>query len=195
MIRALQLQQQEASWAQLMRSAQGGDAESYEQLLRSITPFIRSMTRRYCSDTQSAEDVVQDVLLTVHRMRHTWDPGRPFSPWLAAIAARRGIDRIRRDARISRYEVKDEVAIETFAIPSTNNELGALRSAETIEPLLAALPERQRMALEAVKMRGLSMAVAARESGQTVAAIKVSVHRAVKVLRKLVQTENETLDE
>jgi len=178
--------QQEAEWVVLMRAAQAGDARAYEQLLRAVTPFVRSLTRRYCRDPELAEDVVQDVLLTVHRIRHTWDPARPFSPWLAAIAARRGIDRIRRAARVARHEVSDEVALATFAAPAANNESGALQAALAVEPLLAALPERQRQALEAVKLRGLSVAQAAGESGQSVAALKVNVHRAVKALRKLV---------
>jgi RNA polymerase sigma-70 factor (ECF subfamily) len=186
---ASQSQQQEAAWVRLMRAAQAGDARCYEQLLRAITPFIRNLARRYCRNPDLAEDVVQEVLLTVHRIRHTWDPGRPFSPWLAAIAARRGIDRIRRDSRISRHEVSDELALETFATPAANNDSGALQAAEAIEPLLAALPERQRLALEAVKIRGLSVAQAASESGQSVAALKVNVHRAVKALRKLVGTD------
>jgi RNA polymerase sigma-70 factor (ECF subfamily) len=186
-----QMQQQEASWVLLMRAAQGGDARSYDELLRSITPFIRNLTRRYCRDPDLAEDVVQDVLLTVHRVRHTWDPQRPFSPWLASIAARRGIDRIRRASRVARHEVSDELAIETFAAPAANNESGALRAAEAIAPLLAALPDRQRRALEAVKIRGLSVAQAASESGQSVAALKVSVHRAVKALRSLVAADKD----
>ena len=186
-----QLQQQEASWVLLMRAAQGGNARSYDELLRSITPFIRNMTRRYCRDPGQAEDVVQDVLLTVHRIRHTWDPQRPFSPWLASITARRGIDRIRRTTRVARHEVSDELAIETFAAPAANNESGALRAAEAIAPLLAALPERQRRALEAVKIRGLSVAQAASESGQSVAALKVTVHRAVKALRSLVAADKD----
>jgi RNA polymerase sigma-70 factor (ECF subfamily) len=190
-----QSQLQEAAWARLMCAAQQGDANCYEQLLHGITPFIRSLTRRYCRNPQLAEDVVQDVLLTVHRIRHTWDPRRPFSPWLASIAARRGIDRIRRDSRIARHEVSDELALETFAVPATNNESGALRAVEAIEPLLAALPERQRRALEAIKIRGLSLAQAASESGQSVGAVKVNVHRAVKALRALVGTVHKTEDQ
>ena len=183
-------QQQESAWAELMRSAQAGDKVCYDQLLRAITPFIRNLSRRYCRNPDLAEDVVQDVLLTVHRIRHTWDPRRPFSPWLAAIAARRGIDRIRRDSRISRFEVSDDLAVETFATPATNNDTGALQAIEAIEPLLAALPARQRLALEAVKIRGLSVAQAATESGQSVAALKVNVHRAVKALRQLAGTND-----
>ncbi len=136
---------QEVAWARLMSAAQQGDAVCYEQLLRGITPFIRSLSRRYCRNPQLTEDVVQDVLLTVHR--------------------------------------------------AANNESGALRAVEAIEPLLAALPERQRLALEAIKIRGLSLAQAASESGQSVGALKVNVHRAVKALRTLVSTVDKAGEE
>ena len=184
-----QAQQQEQEWAALMRAAQQGDGRSYERLLRAIAPFLRSLARRYCREPQRQEDVVQDVLLTVHRVRHTWDPGRPFSPWLAAIAARRAIDLLRRETRIARHEQADEEAVVTFADPLPNNDEGAGPSLADIAPLLAALPLRQREALEALKLRGRSLLEASRESGQSVAALKVNVHRAVKTLRRLVGTD------
>ena len=176
--------QQELSWATLMRLSLAGDDASYERLLREVTPFVRNLSRRYCRNAQVTEDVVQDVLLTVHRVRHTWDQCRPFSPWLAAIAARRCIDRVRRDSRIARFEVNDELAIETFATPTANQDREMLDEGQTVALLLAALPDRQRRALEAVKLRGLSTASAASELGETVAALRVIVHRAVKALRK-----------
>lgn len=178
--------QQDEEWAALMRAAQQGDAHSYERLLRAITPFVRNFARRYCREPHRQDDVVQDVLLTVHRVRHTWDPGRPFSPWLAAIAGRRSIDLLRRETRIARFEEADEVAVVTFADPSSNNDDGGNHSFADIAPLLAALPPRQREALEALKVRGQSLMEASRESGQSVAALKVNMHRAVKTLRRLV---------
>jgi RNA polymerase sigma-70 factor, ECF subfamily len=180
---------QEAQWAAWMRAAQAGDAACYEQLLRATSPYIPALVRRYCRNPVLAEDVLQDVLLTVHRVRHTWDPSRPFMPWLAAITGRRGIDRLRRESRIARYEIADELAIETFAPPAANNESGALRAAEEVGPLLEALPARQREALEAVKIRGLSLVQAAGELGQSVAALKVNVHRGIKALRKQVESD------
>ena len=189
MERQEQQAQQEAQWVAWMRAAQAGDAASYEQLLRSVSPLVRALARRYCRGPVQSEDVVQDVLLTLHRVRHTWDPRRPFTPWLAAIAARRGIDRLRREARIGRFEVSDELALETFAQPEANTESGALRAAEDVAPLLAALPERQRSALEAVKLRGLSVVEAASELGQSVSALKVTVHRGIQKLRKQVADE------
>lgn len=185
---------QESEWATLMRSSVDGNMADYERLLRLVTPFIRNLTRRYCRDAQATEDLVQDVLLTVHRVRHTWDPRRPFSPWLAAIAARRSIDRMRRDSRIARFEVNDDLAIETFASPSTNQEKDALHATESLGLLLAVLSARQRRALEAVKLRGLSMSSAASELGETVAGLRVIVHRAIKTLRKRAASERESLD-
>jgi RNA polymerase sigma-70 factor, ECF subfamily len=185
---SVQAAEQDRQWAALMRAAQAGDARAYDRLLRSVAPFLRSLARRYGSSAANVEDVVQDVLLTVHRVRHTWDPGRPFSPWLAAIAARRSIDLLRRQSRIARHEQQDELALETFAAPAANTETGALHAATEIEPLLAALPPRQLQALEALKLQGLSLSEAAARSGQSVAALKVNMHRAVKTLRRLVGT-------
>jgi RNA polymerase sigma-70 factor (ECF subfamily) len=125
----------------------------------------------------------------VHRVRHTWDPARPFSPWLAAIAARRSIDILRRTSRIARHEQADELAYATFADPAPNNASGAVQAAVEIEPLLAVLPQRQRQALEALKLRGLSLKEAAAASGQSVAALKVNMHRAVKTLQRLVKKD------
>jgi RNA polymerase sigma-70 factor (ECF subfamily) len=178
--------EQEQHWCAWMRAAQGGDQAAYARLLSAVTPFVRSLARRYGGPNATAEDIVQEVLLTVHRVRHTWDPARPFSPWLAAIAARRSIDLLRRSSRIARHEQSDDVAYETFADPAANNEAGAVHAAIEIEPLLAALPARQLEALEALKLRGLSLKEAAAASGQSVAALKVNMHRAVKTLQRLV---------
>jgi RNA polymerase sigma-70 factor (ECF subfamily) len=181
--------EQDGQWAAWMRAAQAGDRRAYDSVLRAITPFLRSLTRRYSNDPTRCEDIVQDVLLTIHRVRHTWDPSRPFSPWLAAIAARRSIDLLRRESRIARFERVDELALETFADPQPNNDAGESHSFADIAPLLDSLPPKQREALEALKVRGMSLQQAAESSGQSVAAIKVNMHRALKSLRRMVGTE------
>jgi RNA polymerase sigma-70 factor (ECF subfamily) len=181
----------DALWSQWMRAAQDGDAAAYERLLRDILPLVRALARRDGASAADVEDVAQDVLLTVHRVRHTYDPARPFRPWLAAIVARRRIDALRRRARIGRHEVVDAAAHETFADPGANQELEAVRADTEIGELLRALPSRQRAALEAVKVRELTLAEAAAESGQTIGALKVNVHRALKTLRRMMGAANE----
>jgi RNA polymerase sigma factor (sigma-70 family) len=172
-------------WSELMAASQAGERAAYERLLREITPFVRSIIRRHSNNDADIEEMVQDTLLTVHRVRHTFDPKRPFGPWLAAIASRRGIDALRRRVRIAKFETPEEGAYETFADAAANTDMEAVRSSEELGDLLRRLPARQREALEAVKLKEMSLIEASAASGQSVAALKVNVHRALKALRAL----------
>lgn len=174
---------QDRIWSGWMAAAQDGDNAAYARLLRDVTPFVRVLVRRRCADPQKAEDVVQEVLLTLHRVRHTYDPSRPFTPWLAAIAGRRSIDALRRRIRLAAHEVNDPYAYETFADVRANKEIEAGDAAQALNGLIASLPPAQREALELVKLKELSLLEASRISGQSVAALKVGVHRALKALR------------
>src|ERR1044071_337158 len=69
-------------WSQLMAKAQGGDRLAYDRLLREIVPYIRALAARQHRQADRIDEVVQDVLLTLHRVRHTYDPARPFRYWL-----------------------------------------------------------------------------------------------------------------
>ncbi|HUO23508.1 MAG TPA: sigma-70 family RNA polymerase sigma factor [Caulobacteraceae bacterium] len=175
--------EQDRQWALWMAAAQDGDNAAYARLLRNILPFLRVLARRRCRDPDRCEDIVQDVLLTLHRVRHTYEPARPFSPWLAAICDRRAIDSLRRHGRLRARETSDEHAYETFADPAANKDVQAQDAAQALAALVAALPQAQREALELVKVKEMSLLEASAVSGQSVGALKVSVHRAIKALR------------
>jgi RNA polymerase sigma-70 factor (ECF subfamily) len=174
---------QDRQWSQWMAAAQAGDSRSYERLLRDILPFLRVLARRRLREADQVEDVVQEALLTLHRVRHTYDASRPFTPWLAAICDRRAIDALRKHIRQTTHEKADERAYETFADPSANKELEAQDAAQAMAAMIATLPPGQREALELVKVMQMSLAEASAVSGQSVGALKVSVHRAIKALR------------
>jgi RNA polymerase sigma factor (sigma-70 family) len=180
-------QERDQAWSQLMRAAQSGDRAAYERLLREISPLIRALVRRHCSNRADVEEMVQDTLLTLHRVRHTYDPSRPFCPWLAAIAWRRSIDALRRRIRVSRYETPEQGVYETFSDAAANSDLEGVRSAEEVEDLLRLLPARQREALQSLKLKEMTLAEASVASGQSVAALKVNTHRALKTLRGLLE--------
>lgn len=129
-----------------------------------------------------ADDVVQDVLLTVHRIRHTYEPGRPVKPWLAAITARRAIDAARRRGRIAAREISDGAAYETFADPQAN-KVEAGEAARALESLTSTLSPGQQEALDLVKVKQMSLKEASAASGQSVASLKVNIHRAMKKMR------------
>src|SRR6266404_4990198 len=75
-------------WSKLMARAQEGDREAYRTLLQEIEPYIRSVSTRCFRQAIDVEDAVQDVLLTVHAIRHTYDPIRPSSSPDAPESAR-----------------------------------------------------------------------------------------------------------
>jgi RNA polymerase sigma-70 factor (ECF subfamily) len=174
---------QDRQWSGWMAQAQDGDNAAYARLLREILPFLRVLARRRCRDPDRCEDIVQDTLLTLHRVRHTYEPARPFTPWLAAICDRRSIDALRKRVRLGAHETADERAYETFADPMANQELEAGDAAQELAALVASLPASQRDALELVKVKEMSLLEASAVSGQSVGALKVSVHRAIKALR------------
>ncbi len=174
---------QDQEWSRLMKAAQDGDRAAYERLLRDILPFIRGIAGRWHRRTDRAEDVVQDILLTIHRVRHTYDPARPFSHWLATLAKRRAIDALRRHGRTEKFEVIDEQSYVTFADPAANKELASRDQASGLGAAISALPEGQREALELLKLREMSLAEAAKVTGKSISALKVNVHRAIKSLR------------
>lgn len=170
-------------WAILMAHAQDGDRSAYQRLLSEITPYLRSLAaRRYRIPTE-VEDAVQDVLLTVHAIRHTFDPTRPFGPWLVTIANRRFIDRLRRQGRIRRREMPLTPEHETFSEPQANLEERPDRL--ELEKAISKIPPMQRKAVQLLKLNEMSLKEASAASGMSVAALKVNVHRAVKSLRKI----------
>jgi RNA polymerase sigma-70 factor (ECF subfamily) len=171
-------------WGRLMAAAQAGDGAAYARLLREILPYIRAIARRHHAAPDRLEDVVQDVLLTIHRVRHTYDPGRPFSAWLGAIAHRRSVDALRRKTRTDASETFSPIAYETYADPAANKDIAAHEDNAVLAEAIATLPPGQRQAVELLRLKEMSLAEASAASGQSVGALKVSLHRAIRALQR-----------
>lgn len=170
--------------AALMARGQAGEREAYRRLLEDIVPFIRALASRRLRDPSEVEDAVQDVLLTVHLIRHTYDPTRPFAPWLAAIANRRIIDRLRSQVRSNLRQTPLSSKHETFSEPKANFEnVGS--DAEALRTAIESLPSGQRQAIKLLKLEEMTLKEAAAASGMSVAALKVATHRALGTLRKM----------
>jgi RNA polymerase sigma-70 factor, ECF subfamily len=170
--------------AALMARAQAGEREAYRRLLEDITPFIRALASRRLRDANEVEDAVQDVLLTIHVIRHTYDPSRPFAPWLAAIANRRIIDRLRSQARSNLRQTPLSSKHETFSVAEPNLEYTG-SDAAALRTAIGCLPSGQRQAIKLLKLEEMSLKEAAAQSGMSIAALKVATHRAVSSLKKM----------
>jgi RNA polymerase sigma-70 factor (ECF subfamily) len=180
-------------WSAWMASAQAGDRAAYETLLRECVPLIRRVARGQGVTGDRVDDVVQDVLLTVHRARQTYDPARSCVAWLRTIARRRAIDMLRRSGRHNAREIHAPLAYEAYAEPGAEADLGRERTdrVRQLGAAIASLGEGQREAVEHLAMRELSLSEAAEVTGKTKGALKVNFHRALKALR--VRLDGQTL--
>jgi len=173
-----------AAWPALMRAAQAGDQDAYARVLRAMLPTLRACVRRRIYDQALVDDVIQDALLTVHRLRHTYDPALPMLPWLNAIAATRSIDALRKRGRAQAREVHDEEAVAQAVDLGSAGVAERLAVDQDVRRRLSFLPARQRSVVEMVKLREMSLDEAAVASQTSVAAIKALLHRAIENLRK-----------
>lgn len=174
--------QRRTAW---MVAAQAGDRRAYEELLADSISLIRAAARRCGVAPDYVDDVVQETLLTVHRVRHTFDPARAYDTWLVAIANRRAIDALRSRGRRDRREVHDEFALERHAeaddaSAAAEREQGARR----LRLAVAELPPGQREAVEQLGLRERSLRDVAASTGRRTGALKVNLHRALKTLRE-----------
>ena len=165
-----------------MEAAQGGDQQAYQRLLTTVRPIVYRYARRRVNSDEAAEDICQETLLTVHRVRHTYEPTRPFEPWLYSIARSRVIDHLRKAKRISGAEVLTDTLPEI-------GEAGAETTGESALEALERLPDTQREAFMMLKIEGLSTREAAERAGVTVSALKVRAHRAYNALKKALSPE------
>ena len=141
----------------------------------------------------AVDDIVQETLLTVHRVRHTYQSSRPFLPWLRAIAHRRTIDALRQHLRHRTWEVHDQDRYDTYPDHGETAEevIDRQDRHRQLAGAMAELPHAQREAFTqlASGARSLEQAVAA--TGRSKIALKVNLHRAIKALRVKLGQEND----
>lgn len=163
----------------LMRAAQRGDKRAYAVLLEACRDWLR----RYYSQkiaVDAVDGLIQEVLISLHRKRASYDPGRAFLPWLAAIARYRWIDRLRREYRHASEELHDDTASVGAADEAVIAQI-------SLDRLMDHLSDKQADAIRLVKIDGLSIREAAHKTGQSESAVKVNIHRGVKKMAALIE--------
>jgi RNA polymerase sigma-70 factor (ECF subfamily) len=165
--------------AQLMEQLQQGDPGACSALLDDIGSSLTYFLRRRVADPHELEDVYQEVFLAIFEARHTYEPERPFEPWLFAIARNIAADYTRR--RWSRAHWEELVAELPERPADTSNT-----APPELEAILAKRPAGQRQVISILKLDGLSLEAAAARVGVSVGALKVRAHRAYKALKRLI---------
>ena len=178
----------EASLRTLMIAGLNGDTAAYRALLSGLSGHLRAYYRgklvRAGRGTEETEDLVQEALMAVHTRRHTYDPTQLLTPWVYAIARYKLIDHLRQ-SQSTLTNVPIEDASEIIAAdgePATESNLD-------LNKLLARLPDKVRLAIQYVKIEGLSVVEAAARCGISESAIKTNVHRGLKELSAVISQD------
>lgn len=164
--------------SRLLCSGLAGNQVDYGKFLTSITPILKRMI---VTKLASAEvgDVVQEILISIHKARHTYDGERPIMPWIAAIASFRITDHLRKHYSQMRHQTVDISELENILADVTED--GSAN--ESIDELLQSVPEKDKNILKLMHVEGYTAKEVGLKLGMNESAVKVAAHRAVKKIR------------
>lgn len=173
--------EQKADLEALMRQSLAGDKLAYAELLRETARLFRPFLSRHLSFESEVDDLLQEILISIHKSRHTYDGKRPYRPWAFAIAKFRlrdylrmhYADQLRHAVDISELEniLQEDVTKSAFNYESISGEIHRL-------------PGKQAAILQLMHQDGYTAKEVAEKLGMTESAVKVAAHRAYKVLRQ-----------
>jgi RNA polymerase sigma-70 factor, ECF subfamily len=165
------------SRAQLMGRAQAGNREAFHTLFEEVGPLITRFLRRRLSDSSEIEDICQEAMIAVYKSRHTYQPERPFEPWLFAIVRNVSGEHFRRERQRLGFQIPVDELPEIRIEADSSQDLEVREALEQLSPT-------QMEALSLTKLIGLSVEEAARRAGTSVGSMKVRVHRAYESLKR-----------
>lgn len=159
----------------LLIDSMKGDKDSYETFLELcsmlLKPYLIHLGGRYAG-RENTEDILQEVLVTLHKKKHTYRPDRAFLPWLYTMARHRFIDDYRAKKRLPKTTTLEyDIPLE---YDGAEFDLG---------PVMDLLTAKQREMLLLVKVEGATYEEAAKTLHMSVPAVKVGIHRIIKFLK------------
>jgi RNA polymerase sigma-70 factor, ECF subfamily len=156
-----------------------GDKQSYRLFLTQIAPLLRQIISRKISGSD-AEDVLQEVLISIDKSKHTHDGLRPLMPWINAIVAFRINDQLRKNYSNMRYNHVDIAELENILSDVTESPI----QTEYINELLNSVAERERKIISLMHIQGFNAKEVANKLNMKESAVKVAAHRAFKKIRE-----------
>lgn len=174
-------------FAKLMAKAQGGSVQDYITLLTDITPWIRAFCKKRVGYLGMTEDIVQEVLISIHKARHTYDPKRKFGPWLFAITRYTMIDYLRSQTRFSKQTSVEDDVLDRLINSANMETRDEPEGKEIMNEAIESLDPMYKEVLILTKVKGLSIRETASSLGIGESAVKVRAHRAVSMLKKKIR--------
>lgn len=165
----------------MMQAALAGDKAAYGKVLQEVSRVLRPYLSKRLFNKADVEDVLQEILVSIHKARHTYDGKRPFMPFAFAIAKFRLNDHLR--AHYSDH-LRGHAPLEEAENIQAQDVTESGLSYESIRGEVEMLPEKQAKILELIHSEGYTAKEAAERLGMQESAVKVAAHRAYKILRK-----------
>jgi RNA polymerase sigma factor (sigma-70 family) len=174
--------------ARLVAIAKNSDRQAFAELFREFAPVIRGYLVKGGVPAAQADDLVQEVMLSVWRKAGSYDPTRAAAAtWIFAIARNRRIDVLRRERR---YECDDSDTLYIASTaPTADAELDRQRQSRAIRTALADLPDEQGQILLRAYYADKTLAVIAEESAIPLGTVKSRVRLALQRLRSALAGE------
>jgi RNA polymerase sigma factor (sigma-70 family) len=171
--------------AALIARVRAGDRAALEAIYDRYARSCYSLTRRILGEHQLAEDVVQEVFLTLWRVPESFDPARgSFSTWLLAMTHHKSVDAVRREQRRrdrrASVDVLDREATDPHEV--IDQVYVALRG-EQVRGAIAGLPAAQREALLLAYYGGYTQREIAELTGQPLGTVKTRMLAGMRRLR------------
>ena len=165
----------------LMQRVGAGDAEACRVLVERHLGRVVAFAHRVLGNPSEARDVAQDVFARVWTSAASWRPGSArFTTWLHRVALNLCLDRLARRRETSLDDAPDPVD----PAPSPVRQLEDGETTRIVGAAIAALPERQRIALALCHYQGLRNDQAAEIMDITVEALESLLARARRTLRE-----------
>ena len=129
------------------------------------------------SDNTEIEDISQEVMIAVYKSRHTYQPERPFEPWLFAIVRKVSWEHFRRERQRLGFQVLVDEMPEMCTEGRPSQDLEVREALEQLSPT-------QIEALGLTKLLGLSVEEAARRAGTSVGSMEGSSASSVRISKE-----------
>ena len=172
---------EETRWVLCMRKIHAErDRNAFEQIFCHFAPRVKAYLMKSGADASLAEECTQEVMATVWRKAHMFDPGRAsVATWIFTVARNRKIDAIRKQRRPEPEDLPWGSEQEPDQVEVINMQQESARLAKAI----ATLPEKQRVIIEKAYFGDLSHSEIAGITGIPLGTIKSRIRLALERLR------------
>lgn len=165
---------------ELLLRVREGERDAFGRVVELYLPRAMSLAMRLLRHREDAEDLVQDAFLAALQHIDSFDPSRPFWPWLSRIIVNRGLDLAASRLTRSTESLQDDLG-DPRPSPADAAERGEIR--EEFHRTVLALPERRRLVVQLFEVDGFSVAEIAKLLDSSPATIRWHLHMARRQLR------------